>query len=148
MLNRRMLKHTLWLVPLAMLLAADPATQPAGETRTTTSGLKIVEVSRAAEAAAAQAGDTVFVHYTGKLQSNGTEFDSSRKRGVPIDFVLGAGKVIRGWDEGIAGMRIGDKRQLTIPPNLAYGAAGAGGGLIPPNATLVFDVELMGLVKK
>jgi len=147
MLQRRNLKYSVLLLPLAMLLAADPATQPAGETRTTASGLKIVEVSRATDPAAAQAGDTVFVHYTGKLQSNGTEFDSSRKRGVPIDFVLGAGRVIKGWEEGIAGMHIGDKRQLIIPPDLGYGANGAG-GVIPPNATLVFDVELMGLVKK
>ena len=123
-----------------------PATQPAGageENRVTTaSGLTIVTVS--ASDGGAAAGDVVRVHYTGRLESNGEEFDSSLKRGDPIEFALGSGRVIKGWDEGIAGMKVGEKRKLIIPPNLAYGEKGAG-GVIPPNATLVFDVELVGI---
>ena len=89
-----------------------------------------------------KAGETVLVHYTGLL-TDGTKFDSSRDRGEPIDFPLGQGRVIKGWDEGIAKMRIGDQAILVIPPTLGYGSRGAGGGLIPPDATLVFIVELV-----
>jgi peptidylprolyl isomerase len=135
------------LVSLALLLGADPATQPAAKERATPSGLKIVEVS-SGENPGAKTGDAVWVHYTGRLQSNGKEFDSSRKGGVPISFELGAGRVIKGWDEGIVGMKIGDKRQLIIPPTLAYGEKGTPDGTIPPNSTLVFDVELMGLIRR
>ncbi len=91
--------------------------------------------------APAQKGQMVKVHYTGTLE-NGTKFDSSRDRGEPIEFQLGAGQVIRGWDEGLAQLKVGDKAKLTIPPSLGYGARGAG-GVIPPNATLIFDVELV-----
>lgn len=114
---------------------------------TTPSGLKI-SVTKAAtlEDGAAKAGDTVWVHYTGKL-TNGTKFDSSLDRGEPIDLKLGAGRVIKGWEEGLIGMKLGEKRTLTIPPELGYGARGAGQGVIPPNATLVFDLELVGLRK-
>jgi FKBP-type peptidyl-prolyl cis-trans isomerase len=87
---------------------------------------------------AAGPGDHVTVHYVGTL-TNGTEFDSSRKRSKPLDFVLGRGQVIKGWDDGIAGMKVGGKRKLTIPPSLGYGVRGQG-ELIPPNATLDFDV--------
>jgi FKBP-type peptidyl-prolyl cis-trans isomerase FkpA len=87
-------------------------------------------------------GKVVSVHYTGRLP-DGTKFDSSYDRGQPIEFPLGAGVVIKGWDQGIDGMRVGGKRKLTIPPDLAYGARGTPGGPIPPNATLVFEVELM-----
>lgn len=92
----------------------------------------------------AVAGQQVSVHYTGWL-TNGTKFDSSVDRGQPFEFPLGGGRVIQGWDQGVAGMKVGGKRRLTIPPHLAYGQGGAGGGLIPPNATLVFEVELLGV---
>jgi FKBP-type peptidyl-prolyl cis-trans isomerase len=89
----------------------------------------------------AVAGKSVIVHYTGWL-TNGTKFDSSKDRSDPFDFRLGAGQVIRGWDQGVAGMKVGGKRKLTIPPEMAYGSRGAG-GVIPPDATLVFEVELL-----
>ena len=107
---------------------------------TTASGLVIddVVVGQGAEAAA---GQQVFVHYTGWL-TNGTKFDSSKDRGQPFDFPLGMRHVIAGWDEGVQGMKVGGTRKLTIPPQLGYGARGAG-GVIPPNATLVFEVDLL-----
>lgn len=95
----------------------------------------------------ARRGQTVTVHYTGWLYQDATQgarFDSSRDRGQPFQFVLGAGMVIRGWDEGVAGMRVGGQRTLVIPPELGYGARGAG-GVIPPHATLMFEVELLGV---
>ena len=96
---------------------------------------------RAGTGPEAKAGDTVTVHYTGTLD-DGTKFDSSRDRGQPFTFALGRGKVIRGWDVGVAGMKVGGHRKLTIPPEEGYGAKGAG-GVIGPNATLNFDVELI-----
>ena len=99
-----------------------------------------IEVGSGAEATAGS-GQTVTVHYTGWL-TDGTKFDSSVDRGTPFQFPLGIGMVIKGWDQGVAGMKVGGKRKLTIPPDLGYGAAGAG-GVIPPNATLVFEVELL-----
>lgn len=89
----------------------------------------------------AQNGDTVFVHYTGTLE-NGTKFDSSLDRGKPFSFVLGSGQVIRGWEQGVLGMKVGEKRMLTIAPELAYGSRGIG-SMIPPNSTLFFEVELL-----
>jgi FKBP-type peptidyl-prolyl cis-trans isomerase len=107
---------------------------------TTDSGLQYKDVT-VGSGAEAQAGNTVSVHYTGWL-TDGTKFDSSLDRGQPFSFSLGSGGVIAGWDEGVAGMKIGGKRILVIPADLGYGASGAG-GVIPPNATLIFEVELL-----
>jgi FKBP-type peptidyl-prolyl cis-trans isomerase FkpA len=116
-------------------------------TITTESGLQYEEIA-VGEGAEAQAGQNVTVHYTGWLQnadgSAGSKFDSSKDRNDPFEFPLGAGRVIKGWDEGVQGMKIGGKRKLIIPAALGYGARGAGGA-IPPNATLIFEVELLGL---
>ena len=108
----------------------------------TPSGLKYVD-QVVGSGDVAVAGKTVSVHYTGLLE-NGKKFDSSVDRGQPFSFPLGAGQVIKGWDEGVQGMKVGGKRKLTIPSNLGYGSRGAG-GVIPPNATLIFDVELLGV---
>ena len=109
-------------------------------THTTASGL-IIEDLTIGNGAEAGAGQEVTVHYTGRLTS-GEKFDSSKDRDDPFVFPLGGGRVIKGWDEGVQGMKVGGKRKLTIPPALGYGAHGAG-GVIPPNATLVFEVELL-----
>lgn len=111
-------------------------------TITTDSGLQYEEITMGS-GDTAQAGQTVTVHYTGWL-TDGKKFDSSKDRNAPFQFNLGAGEVIRGWDEGVQGMQIGGVRKLTIPANLGYGARGAG-GVIPPNATLVFEVELLAI---
>jgi FKBP-type peptidyl-prolyl cis-trans isomerase FkpA len=131
--------------------AADAPVKPAPGgapmTTTTPSGLQIQDmvVGTGAEAVA---GHLVSVHYTGWLRNPdgtaGKKFDSSVDRGQPFEFPLGGGRVIRGWDEGVAGMKVGGKRKLVIPPELGYGARGAG-GVIPPGATLIFDVELLGV---
>ncbi|MBI4997464.1 MAG: FKBP-type peptidyl-prolyl cis-trans isomerase [Rhodocyclales bacterium] len=109
---------------------------------TTASGL-IIEDLVVGDGAEAQAGQFVSVHYTGWL-TDGKKFDSSKDRNDPFEFGLGARQVISGWDEGVQGMKVGGSRKLTIPPNLGYGARGAG-GVIPPNATLVFEVELLAI---
>ena len=103
----------------------------------------IIEDLAIGDGKAAESGSRIVVHYTGKLE-DGTVFDSSVPRGMPFDFVLGAGQVIAGWDQGFCGMKVGGKRKLTIPFNLAYGAQGYP-GVIPPYATLIFDVELVGV---
>jgi FKBP-type peptidyl-prolyl cis-trans isomerase FkpA len=130
---------------LALLLLAGcaqpQAAAPGGGTVVTTpSGLKI-EDEVVGTGAEARAGQQATVHYTGWL-TDGKKFDSSKDRGQPFTFPLGGGQVIKGWDEGVIGMRVGGKRKLTIPPELGYGARGAG-GVIPPNATLIFEVELL-----
>jgi FKBP-type peptidyl-prolyl cis-trans isomerase len=101
----------------------------------------IIEDIKVGEGDPAQAGQKVSVHYTGWLE-NGSKFDSSKDRNEAFDFPLGRGYVIPGWDQGVAGMKVGGTRKLTIPPHLGYGASGAG-GVIPPNATLIFEVELL-----
>jgi peptidylprolyl isomerase len=107
---------------------------------TTDSGLQYRDIVEGT-GAMPQPGQRVTVHYTGTLE-DGTQFDSSRDRGRPFSFKVGVGQVIKGWDEGVGSMRVGGRRQLVIPPELGYGARGAG-GVIPPNATLIFDVELL-----
>ncbi|MEW6530492.1 MAG: FKBP-type peptidyl-prolyl cis-trans isomerase [Thermodesulfobacteriota bacterium] len=125
----------------SMSFVAAMALAQGGNVIQTPSGLK-VEILQEGKGQLPQKGQTVTVHYTGTL-ADGKKFDSSRDRGQPFSFTLGAGQVIRGWDEGLALMKVGTRARLVIPPQLGYGAQGAGRGLIPPNATLVFDVELL-----
>jgi peptidylprolyl isomerase len=146
MFNRSLSLFILAGICVSLIAADAPTTEPAK--RTTASGLTIITVQ---PGSGAQPGDKVSLLYTGKLQ-DGTVFDASSQHPdpqtgqvAPIDLTLGAGQVIKGWDEGIVGMNVGEKRTLIIPPNLAYGPQGAGGGKIPPNATLTFDVELVGI---
>ena len=135
----------------AAAAAADtqPATAPV-EKVVTESGLTILKVAPGENDIVAKPGDQVFVHYVGRLD-DGKEFDSSRSHAETaqngIDFTLGQGHVIKGWDEGIAGMRIGEKRQLIVPPELGYGKRGMG-GVIQPDARLTFDVELIGILRR
>ncbi len=119
-----------------------PAKKTMSEPITTASGLKYVETTVGTGAVPTK-GQTVEVHYTGTLE-NGKKFDSSRDRNQTFKFQIGTGQVIKGWDEGLSTMKVGGRRQLTIPPDLGYGARGAG-GVIPPNAVLLFDVELIGV---
>jgi peptidylprolyl isomerase len=130
---------------LGAVWLADKPAQAAGEV-TTPSGLGIIDV-KPGTGPVPHAGQTVTVNYTGWLfvgGKKGKKFDSSLDRGEPFSFTLGRGQVIKGWDEGLATMHVGGKRTLIIPPDLGYGASGAG-GVIPPGATLIFDIELLGV---
>jgi FKBP-type peptidyl-prolyl cis-trans isomerase len=144
----RLFASFLAVAPIAIPVAAHADASASGPSKTTgkpvetKSGLKYFDL-KPGTGAEAKAGNKVKVHYTGWL-TDGKKFDSSVDRGEPFEFKLGSGMVIKGWDEGVAGMKIGGKRQLQIPANLAYGARGAG-GVIPPNANLIFDVELLGV---
>lgn len=128
-------------IKLIAMNTGSESEQTAGtDTVTTPSGLKYKEIKEGT-GATPQNGQNVEVHYIGTLE-DGTKFDSSRDRNQPFSFKLGMGQVIKGWDEGLSTMKVGGRRQLIIPPDLGYGARGAG-GVIPPNATLIFDVELL-----
>ena len=129
------------LVEVAEGAPAAPSEVAEGDFLTTDEGLKYYDFVEG-DGASPQPGQAVVVHYTGWLQ-DGDKFDSSLDHGEPIRFNVGMGQVIPGWDIGLSTMKEGGKRQLVIPPELAYGEAGAGGGLIPPNSTLVFEVELL-----
>jgi peptidylprolyl isomerase len=141
---------TLIAIALAGIVAAvaptPAAAQTTGATMTTPSGLKITD-TQAGTGATPKTGQTCVMHYTGWLYQDGkkgAKFDSSVDRGQPFEFPIGTGRVIKGWDEGVASMKVGGKRTLIIPPELGYGARGAG-NVIPPNATLLFEVELLGV---
>src|SRR5271170_3885848 len=134
----------LFVSAILLALAVVPMSALAASEVTTPSGLRIIDV-KPGTGPVPQAGQTVTVNYTGWLfvdGKKGTKFDSSLDRGQPFSFTLGRGQVIKGWDEGLATMHVGGKRTLIIPPDLGYGANGAG-AVIPPNATLIFDVDLL-----
>jgi peptidylprolyl isomerase len=145
LLSRR---HTLAaLAGIAATMAFKSAMAQTGKTMTTPSGLQITDI-KVGTGATPNTGQTCVMHYTGWLYQDGAKgkkFDSSVDRGEPFEFPIGQKRVIAGWDEGVASMKVGGKRTLIIPPALGYGARGAAGGLIPPNATLIFDVELLGV---
>ena len=138
-MNRRLSALILILLTLTACGGGDSATAPTG------GGTLVVEDLVVGTGATAAIGDTLTVNYVGTL-TNGTKFDSSYDRGTPYVFQVGAGRVIVGWDQGVPGMKVGGKRRLTIPPDLAYGSRGQ--GVIPPNATLLFDVDLVSIAGK
>jgi peptidylprolyl isomerase len=138
------------LAPAAGFGADKPVAPPAatkGHTVTTASGLQIID-TETGTGATPEPGQTCVMHYTGWLYvdgAKGKKFDSSLDRGKPFEFPIGMRRVIKGWDEGVATMKVGGKRTLIIPPDLGYGARGAGNGLIPADSTLIFEVELLGV---
>jgi peptidylprolyl isomerase len=134
------------LAIIGSAIMSDSSDAQSAKPVTTSSGLQYID-TKPGTGASPRKNQTAVVHYTGWLYVNGAKgkkFDSSVDRGQPFQFPVGAGRVIAGWDEGVASMKVGGKRTLIVPPQLGYGAAGAG-GVIPPNATLMFDVELLGL---
>jgi peptidylprolyl isomerase len=144
--SRRQALSVLVAPVLVAAVVLTPAPTKAQSVMTTPSGLKIID-TQVGTGASPKTGQTCVMHYTGWLYENATKgkkFDSSVDRNEPFEFKVGIGQVIRGWDEGVATMKVGGKRTLIIPPDLGYGARGAG-GVIPPNATLIFDVELLGV---
>lgn len=155
MTRQLLLAAVLWAaatpVPAAEPAAATPATPPAAAPQPPPAPDPTLLVTDLVKGVGDEAlpGMVVIVHYTGWLYDpaakdhHGRKFDSSRDRGQPFSFPLGAGRVIRGWEQGIPGMKVGGNRRLVIPPEMAYGAKGAGNGVIPPNATLLFEVELL-----
>ena len=135
------------LLSAAPALSQDKVEKKESKMTRTPSGLQY-EDTKVGTGASPKTGQTCVMHYTGWLWENGAKgkkFDSSVDRGTPFKFPIGQGMVIKGWDEGVSTMKVGGKRTLLIPPQLGYGARGTGGGLIPPNATLLFDVELLGI---
>ena len=131
-------------IAVAVMVSGASIAQTAGKTMTTPTGLQITDI-KVGTGATPKTGQTCVMHYTGWLYQNGAKgqkFDSSVDRGQPFEFPIGTRRVIAGWDEGVATMKVGGKRTLIIPPELGYGARGAG-GVIPPNATLIFEVELL-----
>jgi peptidylprolyl isomerase len=142
--SRRSILAATAIVPAGCALPSIAIAQGTGKPMTTASGLQIID-SKVGAGATPKTGQICVMHYTGWLYQNGAKgakFDSSVDRKEPFEFPIGAGRVIKGWDEGVATMKVGGKRTLIIPPELGYGARGAG-GVIPPNATLMFDVELL-----
>jgi FKBP-type peptidyl-prolyl cis-trans isomerase len=146
MISIRLACAALALAIIAAVMPLGPSIAATNQVIEMPNGLKYTD-TKTGDGVAAAAGNKVSVHYTGWLFNDGAKgakFDSSLDRGQPFQFTLGAHQVIAGWDEGVAGMKVGGKRTLTIPPELGYGTRGAG-GVIPPNATLIFDVELLGV---
>jgi FKBP-type peptidyl-prolyl cis-trans isomerase len=150
-MNYRITSLPLTILLIVGIISTPACTQQASPMMETSKVTELIKKDMTrGEGAEAKAGQQVSVHYTGWLydekgvENKGKKFDSSRDRGTPFDFSLGAGEVIKGWDEGVQGMKVGGHRTLIIPPAMGYGKRGAG-GVIPPNATLVFDVELLGL---
>ena len=144
--TRRVLIATATIATSTLAAAHPAAAQTQGKAMTTPSGLQIIDTT-VGTGASPKTGQTCVMHYTGWLSEGGAKgkkFDSSVDRGSPFEFPIGMKRVIGGWDEGVASMKVGGKRTLIIPPELGYGARGAGGA-IPPNATLIFDVELLGI---
>ena len=145
-ISRRLFLVASLLAGLLPAMTDDASAQAANEQRTA-SGLRYIDI-REGNGAQPLRGQTVVVHYTGWLFENGQrgrKFDSSKDRNEPFEFPVGMGRVVKGWDEGVGSMKVGGSRTLIVPPELGYGARGAGGGAVPPNATMLFEVELLGI---